>query len=206
MKKEIVLYEKKRGVVMTEEEKAFCKSCTEFKNYSSFDEMKFPDGVNFCIKCKNADTVVKNGKRNGRQRYKCKECNATFTATTDTVMLNTRKTSDVWEEFIWCMLQKYSMRKAAVHRNIAFMWRHKILNILRLTDDTKLSGIIEADETYIRRSCKGNHSKDKNFKFPNGRTQARKRGYGNHTRTFKRNGLRSRYGVAGQTESRWKKN
>ena len=78
-------------------------------NYSSFDEMKFPDGVNFCIKCKNADTVVKNGKRNGRQRYKCKECNATFTATTDTVMLNTRKTSDVWEKFIWCMLQKYSI-------------------------------------------------------------------------------------------------
>lgn len=47
MKKEIVLYEKKRGVVMTEEEKAFCKSCTEFKNYSSFDE--YAEDIRRCL-------------------------------------------------------------------------------------------------------------------------------------------------------------
>lgn len=37
----------------------------------------------------------------------------------------------------------------------AFKWRHRFLQAVRLTQPTKLEGIIEADETFFRRSFKG---------------------------------------------------
>ena len=50
-----------------------------------------------------------------------------------------------------------------IHRNTAFIWRHKILDALQnMADEVKLDGIIEADETFFAISYKGNHSKSIN--------------------------------------------
>lgn len=51
------------------------------------------------------------------------------------------------------------MRKAAarmgVHQTTVFRWRHRFLTLPRDVKDEALSGVAEADETYVLRSFKG---------------------------------------------------
>ena len=99
-------------------------------------------------------------------------------------MSGTRKDLSVWEKYIDCMMNGLSIRKTAVacgiHRNTAFLWRHKILDALQnMADDVTLEGIIEADETFFAISYKGNHNKSKAFAMPR---KAHKRGHSTHIR------------------------
>ena len=113
--------------------------------------------------------VVRNGHRkDGTQRYVCKDCGKSFVIATNSIVSGTRKDLSVWEQYIDCMMNGLSIRKTAVacgiHRNTAFLWRHKILDALQnMADDVTLNGIIEADETFFAISYKGNHSKSKTF-------------------------------------------
>lgn len=50
---------------------------------------RFKDGFE-CSHC-NSEHVVRFGKYNGRQRYRCKSCSEIFTDTTNTVLFRTRK-------------------------------------------------------------------------------------------------------------------
>ena len=77
----------------------------------------------------------------------------------------------VWEKYIRCMIDGFSVRKSAeicgIHRNTAFIWRHKILDALQIIQDSiVIDGIAEANETFIPLSYKGNHRKSKNFIMP----------------------------------------
>ncbi len=103
---------------------------------------------------------------------------------TNSIVSGTRKDLSVWEQYIDCMMNGLSIRKTAVacgiHRNTAFLWRHKILDALQnMADDVTLDGIIEADETFFAISYKGNHSKSKTFAMPR---KAHKRGHSTHIR------------------------
>ena len=55
-----------------------------------------------------------------------------------------------------------SAAKCGISNATAFYWRHKILGALQNITEIKqkLSGIVEADETFFPLSFKGNHSKD----------------------------------------------
>ena len=105
--------------------------------------------------------VVRNGHRkDGTQRYVCKDCGKSFVIATNSIVSGTRKDLSVWEQYIDCMMNGLSIRKTAVacgiHRNTAFLWRHKILDALQnMADDVTLDGIIEADETFFAISYKG---------------------------------------------------
>ena len=129
--------------------------------------------------------VVRNGHRkDGTQRYVCKDCGKSFVIATNSIVSGTRKDLSVWEQYIDCMMNGLSIRKTAVacgiHRNTAFLWRHKILDALQnMADDVTLDGIIEADETFFAISYKGNHSKSKTFAMPR---KAHKRGHSTHIR------------------------
>ena len=109
--------------------------------------------------------VVRNGHRkDGTQRYVCKDCGKSFVIATNSIVSGTRKDLSVWEQYIDCMMNGLSIRKTAVacgiHRNTAFLWRHKILDALQnMADDVTLDGIIEADETFFAISYKGNHAR-----------------------------------------------
>ena len=77
--------------------------------------------------------VVRNGHRkDGTQRYVCKDCGKSFVIATNSIVSGTRKDLSVWEQYIDCMMNGLSIRKTAVacgiHRNTAFLWRH-IYNI-----------------------------------------------------------------------------
>jgi len=125
----------------------------------SVKETRFSTGL-FCPKCGCVENIVRAGKGvNKKQRYLCKDCSKILTPTTNTFLSSTKKSFDVWKKYIQCMVRKLSIRKSAEECDIsirtAFMWRHKILDALRLSDKTELKGVIESDETYFRISYKG---------------------------------------------------
>lgn len=129
--------------------------------------------------------VVRNGTRkDGTQRYLCRDCGKSFVVTSNSIVAGTHKELDVWEKYISCMMSGLSLRKTAticgIHRNTAFIWRHKILDALQnMANGVQLDGIVEADETFFDISYKGNHSKSKTFTMPR---EARHRGHSSHVR------------------------
>ena len=141
------------------------------------EEIRFADD-RVCPHC-GCVQVVRNGKRkDGTQRYLCRDCGKSFVITANTIVHGTKKTLSVWEKFIECVMNEYSVRKCAaickIHRNTAFAWRHKVLDALQhMADSVVLEGIIEADETFFDVPNKGNHSKG-TFTMPRkGRKQKR---------------------------------
>ena len=130
---------------------------------------------------KNGTKANTYGQKRNIQNYLCRDCNKSFGDTSNTILFSTKKHISVWETYIHCLVEKYSLRKTAkicnISLNTAFIWRHKILDSLQsMMNEVELNGIIEADETFLRLSFKGNH---KNFKLPR---LSKHRG----TRAFKR--------------------
>ena len=64
---------------LTKEEKAFFQCCREHRSYANDKEL---DTV-VCPHCGSVKSI-KNGTRNGRQRYFCKDCSKTFGDTNGT--------------------------------------------------------------------------------------------------------------------------
>ena len=75
------------------------------------------------------------------------------------------------------MVRKLSIRESAEECNItvrtSFMWRHKILDALRLSDKTELKGVIESDEAFFRVSYKGSKPIDRKSRIRGGECHTR---------------------------------
>lgn len=133
-------------------------------------ERRFSGGRK-CPRCGETH-IVRYGKAHGnKQRYLCKGCHRTFLATTNSIVELSPKNLSVWEKYIECMMEGMSIRKSAavcgIHRNTAFIWRHKILDALQqMAESVELDGIVEADETFFALSYKGNHKRSKTFAMP----------------------------------------
>ena len=123
---------------------------------------KADDGLE-CPHCHNREPemIVKFGVRQGIQRYRCKACSKMFSSTTGTFLSWTKKNFFTWKTFFKSMMEGHSVRKAAdvckIHKNTAFMWRHKILDALAQYHDSqrRMTGIVEADDTLFPVSYKG---------------------------------------------------
>ena len=133
-----------------------------------------------CIYC-GSNHVVRNGTRkDGTQRFLCRDCKKSFLPTSGSVTSGTRKRLSVWASYLKCMLEKKTLRETSDECRIsmatAFLWRHKILDALHaMTDKVYLDGIVEADETFFNVSYKGNH---RHFILPR---KAHQRGSSVHT-------------------------
>lgn len=132
--------------------------------FNEIQELKHKDGYT-CPHCQSNNSVrfgkygVKAGqKKMNRQRYRCKDCRKTFTDVTNTPLHRTHK-PDKWIDFVRCMIDGDSLRKAAekldVHHVTLFYWRHKLLSALEQMDFEKFAGIVEMDEAYFLYSEKG---------------------------------------------------
>ena len=129
-----------------------------------------------CPYC-NSNKIKKNGKALGKYpQFKCNNCHKNYSVKTNTIFFHTRKSIQLWQEYIELFSQGLSLRKIVEKMNkkinlkTAFFWRHKILKVLTQKDDNnKLGGIVEADETFFEESQKG-------ARKVKGR-QARKRGF-----------------------------
>ena len=137
-----------------------------------------------CIYC-DGDHVVKNGtRRDGTQRYLCRDCGKSFIPSSHSVTSRTRKRLSVWADYLRCMMDRKTLKESAEECQIsvstAFAWRHKILDALQeLAGRACLDGTVEADETYFNVSYKGNHTKNRDFTMPR---PAHKRGDDVHTK------------------------
>lgn len=135
--------------------------------YDKFLEGRFAEGL-ACPHC-GSTGVVRNGHAaNGAQRYFCKDCRKSFTATTGTIFART-VSPDTWRDYLLCMLDGLSLRKSAKRCGIAlstsFLMRHRVLDAVRKARaGFKLHGIVEIDELFFDLSFKGNHHG--NFTLP----------------------------------------
>ena len=138
-------------------------------------EKRFQKGL-VCPHCES-DQVVRFGKDNGQQRYRCKSCKRTFTDFTGTPLGKLQKKEEFFHS-LTCMLDGDVLSKTAEKVGIsvptAFSWRHKVLDALRSAEEDELSGIIEVDDTYFLYSEKGNRNLDRPPRRRGGK--AKKRG------------------------------
>ena len=110
-----------------------------------------------CPRCQG-DRLYRHGVKNGLQRYRCRACGRTFNSLTGTPLARLRH-KDKWIDYTECLLDSRSVRKAAarveVAKNTSMRWRHRFLAQTRKDRPAGLSGIAEADETFLLESQKG---------------------------------------------------
>ena len=79
---------------------------------------------------------------------------------TNTIFYYSKKDINTWREYIELFSQGLSLRKIVekmdnkISLPTAFYWRHKMLKVLsNINDDgnNKLGGIVEADETFLKK-------------------------------------------------------
>src|SRR4030042_6255930 len=118
---------------------------------------KRSEGHRRCPHCGH-DRIGRWGTSSGLQRYRCRECGATFNALTGTPLSRLRH-KDKWLAYARTLVEGKSVRKAAdlcgVHRNTTFRWRHRFLSLVEKDKPDRLTGIVEADETFFQESFKG---------------------------------------------------
>jgi transposase-like protein len=117
-----------------------------------------------CPHCSCTYTVL-YGKYNGRQRYRCKSCDRTFSDFTNTPLASTHF-PEKWEAFIECTLKGMSLRAAAKELRVSyvtlFYWRHKLLAALKEVYQNEMKGTVELQNFYLKYSEKGQkHSSTK---------------------------------------------
>jgi transposase-like protein len=97
------------------------------------------------------------GKSHGLRRYRCAACAKTFNTLTGTPLARLRKKAQ-WLRFATCLSRSASVREAAktchVAKATSFRWRHRFPRA-GVADAQALCGIVEADESFFRRSFKG---------------------------------------------------
>ena len=110
-----------------------------------------------CGHC-GCEDFSKWGVATGLKRYMCKACGRTFNALTGTPLAHLHK-REKWLDYARAIVDGLTLRKAAacvgVHLETSFRWRHRFLSSSKKAKATRLSGIVEADETFILKSAKG---------------------------------------------------
>lgn len=115
-----------------------------------------------CPHCR-AEGAMRRGRANGLRRYHCGGCGRTFNAVTGTPLARLRK-KEHWAAFAAGLRDGDTVAGAAdrcgVARTTSFRWRHRFLRAIE-TGTVKLAGIVEADETYVLASRKGERKLDR---------------------------------------------
>ena len=110
-----------------------------------------------CPHC-GRDDVRPWGKAGGKPRYRCTSCRKTFNPLTGTPLAGLHH-QDRWPDQAQALIAGETVAKAAERCKMAyttaFRWRHRFLSALNLDKPPCLSGIVEADETFILESFKG---------------------------------------------------
>ena len=110
-----------------------------------------------CPHCEGV-RIVHNGQASKVQRYKCRDCARTFNALTGTPLARLRHKAK-WLAQADVLSQGLSVHQAAhvleVAPSTAFRWWHRFLQLPKNHKAHGLQGVVEADETFFRRSFKG---------------------------------------------------
>ena len=119
--------------------------------------------------------AISRGKARGLRRYQCKECRKTFNAATGTPLSGLHR-KDKWLSFGACLADGLTVRASAercgLAVNTALRWRHRFLAAKDLKA-RKLTGIVEADETYVLESRKGARNLERKARRRGGKASKR---------------------------------
>src|SRR3954468_14433632 len=111
-----------------------------------------------CPHC-GAERLQRWGYASGLRRYRCAACRKTFNALTGTSLARLREKA-CWLRYGEALAAGMTLAKSAahcgVHLTTSFRWRHRFLRAPAATREA-LGGVVEADETFFRRSHKGSH-------------------------------------------------
>jgi transposase-like protein len=122
--------------------------------------------------------LQRHGQAHGLQRHRCVACARSCSALTGTPLAGLRHRGK-WLTYLDSMLHSNTVRRAAalagVHKNTSFRWRHRFLMQARHDRVGPLSGITEADETYLLESQKESRNMDRQPRRRGG--SARRRGF-----------------------------
>lgn len=90
--------------------------------------------IDCCPYC-SSNHIVRNGQKQGKQRFLCKSCCRTFVTTTHTVMSMSHYPPTVWKEVIADTLGgnaiDYTAKRMGLSHQCVFNMRHKILLALQ---------------------------------------------------------------------------
>lgn len=140
---------------LTKEEKVFLQCCRERRSYSANKDL---DTV-VCPIC-GSIKIIKNGTKNGRQRYKCKDCARTFGDTIGTVVFRSKLSVAKLIELIKLTLQGESCRTIAkelgINKQTVLHNRHRICSVLHqfVCNQDDFKSLAESDEYYYPLSFK----------------------------------------------------
>ena len=102
----------------------------------------------------------RNGRKNGTQRYLCKNCNKSFSITTNTILNYTK--IKYWQlyKLIKCLLDAKPVAEISeeiqMSKTEVYYLEIKIFKALEKTfNDIKLRGVVQVDEKYFRINFKG---------------------------------------------------
>ena len=118
------------------------------------------------LKCPNCDKncIVKNGLKNNVQYYKCKNCNKFFSISTSTLASNISLSYNQLLNFMLCLINYNTISETAkivgISERSTYNIRIKIISTLNKYKKSKLKGLVQCDEKYVRLSFKGTR-KDK---------------------------------------------
>ena len=133
------------------------------------------DAERRCPHCQ-AGGAVRRGTTRGLRRYSCKRCGKTFNALSGTALSGLHH-KERWLALGRSLVERESVRKSAERCGVAvttaFRWRHRFLQQAGQLAG-RLEGLVEADETYVRHSQKGERKLQRKARRRGGR--ARKRG------------------------------
>ena len=131
------------------------------------DEEKLSSIVNICLSDKShkncphckSSFFIKYGLYKDRHRYRCKTCDRTFNDFTGTAWHYIHD-FDKFQYHFQCLAEQKTLEECTMLLDIcmqtAFVWRHKILKAFEKIDLNLLKKHIQADETFILQSSKGN--------------------------------------------------
>ena len=107
------------------------------------------------------------------QRYRCKNCNTSFTAKSKSIFATTKLEKEKWLKYIECFVDCLSLRRCAEKvgacLKTSYFMRHRILECLKKNQSQFIVNKYnkgQLDEAFLRENFKGNHSKSINFSMP----------------------------------------
>lgn len=129
---------------------------TNYENVSSH--------VECCPHCGSVHFVKNGFNPHHRQKYRCKDCNAVFMATTGTMFTHSKTNFDTWSTFIAGELNSLTLEQQSIATGLSkttcFNMRHKLYQAAsRVQNQSILSGEVELDPTYSKHRGKGRYRK-----------------------------------------------
>lgn len=131
----------------------------EAKAIAFFESRRWGDSP-ACPRCGSVavhQVIGTDGQRERHFRWKCKDCKRQYSVRTGTVFEETRMPMRTWAHIYWrACASKKGVSALQISRECAIGYRHALfaLNRIRFAMDDgaaapKLTGIVEADETYV---------------------------------------------------------